>query len=257
MKCGYNVRGLLPGAMCPECGHPVGASVRDAADWPEPGWLMVLRRGIDLALATIGAWVVSVVIAWPIMGLFGLLGAVFAVAVVCILIPGVALLAAIRFSTPEPMRDDKPERAIARGAAVGVVACYIASLVLGMAGLDVLASAAMALGAAIAILGTAAATYWARHVARRVRARNLERAVFFVGWCDVVVGVVGAGLILLLALSDLLGFDGPLVVFYGLALVMWFAVFFAFGVATVALMVWFRIALSHAIATRPGGVRPE
>jgi hypothetical protein len=53
-KCGYNLKTLPSGAVCPECGTAVGISL--AKDWlrySQESWLQELRRGTRLVIAGI------------------------------------------------------------------------------------------------------------------------------------------------------------------------------------------------------------
>jgi len=50
VSCGYNVRGLAPGHHCPECGIPVGASLRgELLQFANPRWVSRLHLGAALA----------------------------------------------------------------------------------------------------------------------------------------------------------------------------------------------------------------
>ncbi len=50
-KCRYNLRGLSTDSRCPECGTPVGFSVRgDFLRYSDPAWVDTLRRGVKLIL---------------------------------------------------------------------------------------------------------------------------------------------------------------------------------------------------------------
>src|SRR5262245_50051536 len=45
-KCNYNLRGLDPDSRCPECGTPVGLSLKgDLLRYSHPQWLGTIRRG--------------------------------------------------------------------------------------------------------------------------------------------------------------------------------------------------------------------
>jgi len=51
-KCGYNLRGLSPGSLCPECGTPIAVSVSgDLLQFCEPTWVRLLARGTKLIVA--------------------------------------------------------------------------------------------------------------------------------------------------------------------------------------------------------------
>jgi hypothetical protein len=49
--CGYNLRGLMPGGRCPECGSPVDRSVHgNLLRYADRGWLEKLLLGVRLML---------------------------------------------------------------------------------------------------------------------------------------------------------------------------------------------------------------
>ncbi len=51
IRCGYNLRGLTPEKVCPECGTPVGRSVHgNLLRYADPHWLGKLRLGAALML---------------------------------------------------------------------------------------------------------------------------------------------------------------------------------------------------------------
>ena len=59
-KCAYNLRGLHQNGKCPECGTPVGLSIRgNLLCYSDPEWVDKLARGVDLILWGLLAMVVA------------------------------------------------------------------------------------------------------------------------------------------------------------------------------------------------------
>jgi hypothetical protein len=53
-KCQYDLRSLSVEGRCPECGTPVGLSIRgDLLRYSDPAWLHMLRRGITFVIAAV------------------------------------------------------------------------------------------------------------------------------------------------------------------------------------------------------------
>jgi hypothetical protein len=59
--CGYNLRGLSPAGVCPECGLPTRDSLGDHA--ARPRWLRTVRRGALLLGGGMGLGVIAVALA--------------------------------------------------------------------------------------------------------------------------------------------------------------------------------------------------
>lgn len=69
IHCGYNLRGLVPGGMCPECGHAIDEALRgDLLRFANPDWLRKLRLGIALQLWGIGLGIVLGAIVGGLIG---------------------------------------------------------------------------------------------------------------------------------------------------------------------------------------------
>ena len=68
-RCGYNLRGLKPDGLCPECGTPIGLSISgDLLRFADPAWLEKLALGIRYIL-----WGLAVAVLFGILG--GVVGA--------------------------------------------------------------------------------------------------------------------------------------------------------------------------------------
>lgn len=65
VSCGYNVRGLTPDHHCPECGIPVGASLRgELLQFADPRWVWRLHLGSVLACWGSLAILIDVALDW-------------------------------------------------------------------------------------------------------------------------------------------------------------------------------------------------
>lgn len=72
-KCGYNLRGLQPDSICPECATPVGRSIRgDYLRFADPDWVETMANGmnwivtglfVSIALGCAGAGTVGAIAA--------------------------------------------------------------------------------------------------------------------------------------------------------------------------------------------------
>lgn len=72
IRCGYNLRGLSKGGLCPECGIPIERSLRgDLLKYADPEWLEKLRFGVSLKLWNI---VLSILLAFGVSILIGVAG---------------------------------------------------------------------------------------------------------------------------------------------------------------------------------------
>lgn len=73
IRCGYNLRTLATAGLCPECGHPVLATVRNSLGFANPLWLDGLRSSSALLgwtpIGLAGACAVSVLLAFITGGL--------------------------------------------------------------------------------------------------------------------------------------------------------------------------------------------
>jgi hypothetical protein len=85
VNCGYNLRGLVPSGLCPECGSPISRSVYgDFLRYADPAWLTKLRQGVTLIL-----WNMLIALCLGICGgigaiLMGRVGPLLTIAVQCV-----------------------------------------------------------------------------------------------------------------------------------------------------------------------------
>lgn len=127
IHCGYNLRGLAPGGLCPECGCAIDESLRgDLLRFANLDWLRRVRWGLSFALIAIAieaAWeiVTELELFVPILGIglfIGSVGELF------------KFTSALLISTPEPHKflDGKSvtiRRAI-RGTAAADIILFMA-----------------------------------------------------------------------------------------------------------------------------------
>ncbi len=72
MGCGYNLRGLSPEGLCPECGRPISDALRgDRLEFADADWLERLRFGASLKLWNIALMIIVGLLAGGLVGIFG------------------------------------------------------------------------------------------------------------------------------------------------------------------------------------------
>ncbi|MBT8484759.1 MAG: hypothetical protein KJO43_04205 [Phycisphaerae bacterium] len=143
-SCGFNLRGLAPDGRCPECGAPVGRSIRgDHLIYSDPSYLDSLRLGIVCILisAIIQCALILTGITVGVLFVLGLASDWFtmtntpawvAVGPDYLMIPFVmlALYGWWRFSAPDPAvqsgdRGDRPRRIVRVTTVILVVATFL------------------------------------------------------------------------------------------------------------------------------------
>lgn len=72
IHCGYNLRGLTPGGMCPECGNPIAESLRgDLLRYANSKWLRRVQWGLAIAIFSVGIDIVLQFSAGWLSSLYG------------------------------------------------------------------------------------------------------------------------------------------------------------------------------------------
>ena len=72
-KCQYNLRSLRLVGRCPECGTPVGLSIKgDFLCYSDPDWLQSLRLGVNCTLGAVAVAIVAEFINEPGRSVAGL-----------------------------------------------------------------------------------------------------------------------------------------------------------------------------------------
>ncbi len=193
-KCGYNLRGLLPDGVCPECATAVGRSLHgDLLRFCDPDWVQTLASGMNWIVAGI---VASIVLGCMGGGLTGILGAVrpgiAAMPIMASRLVG-ALIVFVgywRVTTPDPGRveeeSSRSARKLVRVAQVAGIALLPSNVAAGFipASLQVLL---MIGSAVVGIAGVFAIFVYARQLASRIPDDKLARNTRIVMWGSVVV----------------------------------------------------------------------
>jgi hypothetical protein len=208
VSCGYNLRGLNPNSICPECATPIGRSAHgDFLRFSDPTWVETLAEGMQWIVAGI---LVSIVVGGCVGGGVSALGAAGgntqAVTLFMALLGlGISLIYFVGYwkvTAPDPAKMD-PSTAIDARQIVRFWA--ISSVILTPVGhflppsLDVLPISIMVIGGAIDIAGTIAAFLYAIMLAQRVPDLRLAGQTRIVMWGT----IIWATLILLSAFAFL------------------------------------------------------
>jgi len=185
-KCGYNLRGLLPDGVCPECATAVGRSLHgDLLRFCDPDWVQTLASGMNWIVAGIVLSVVLGCLGTGVSGAFGMIrtwtsatsGATVAVQL------GVGLVSLIgywKFTSPDPTRSGVERfpaaRSLVRAAQVVDYVSKPASALLASAP-KALALPVMIADAAVGIVGIFAVFTYARQLALRIPDDSLARQI--------------------------------------------------------------------------------
>lgn len=198
--CGYNLMGLSPTGMCPECGLEIGKSLQtDRLDFADPRWMDTLAKGSKLL-----AWwlVLGIVLGMVVGGVLGAVGTnnpqVQAVGESAFqLLSTIIMLAAVWWvTTPEPREWENA------GSTSRVVARYgyAASLGLSLIALAMVAAVPIAagvselLGGLCGLIGMFALFVYYRTLALRIPDASLAKQTQTVMWglgITMAVAIVG------------------------------------------------------------------
>jgi Flp pilus assembly protein TadD len=208
VRCGYNLRGLTPEKICPECGTPVGRSVHsNLLRYSDPHWLGKLRLGAALVLWNI---VIAILLGgaaitftlWRFPPMAEAIGSSIAAALV--------LWAIILVTTREP-RISHPEdpvtlrRFVRLSATAGFVGTLVAALgpYLGGGAIVLIVVASLQLAGIVAYFGQ---FVYLRRFARRIPNGKLARSTTIVMWGFVLAyGLIAVSRIMLLTGGALAG----------------------------------------------------
>src|SRR2546423_1924348 len=204
-KCAYNLRGLHQNGKCPECGTPVGLSIRgNLLCYSDPEWVDKLARGVDLILWGLLAMVVATAAATGLFFALGqrgqILGQIVAVGASAIGFVGAWLLTA-----PDPGSEEQAQIVTARKFVRFALVFAMIENLLSIAKSDQhphpLVSAIFGIGLVIAaiigVIGEMARLYYLEKIALRIPDQALAKRAHTVRWgygislaCSMVFGAI-------------------------------------------------------------------
>ncbi len=194
-KCGYNLRGLLPDGVCPECATAVGRSLHgDLLRFCDPDWVQTLASGmnwivwgiiIGVALSCAGGGLGSLLMSFRPRGI-----ATLPVTGAKLVGTVVAMVGYWMVTTPDPGRvAAEPSHSSRRLVRITqVIGLLLAPTSLGLGIIPSLLQILLAIGSSAAwIVGIFAIFMYARHLALRIPDDTLARNTRIVMWGVVVV----------------------------------------------------------------------
>jgi len=189
-KCSYNLRGLHQNGKCPECGTPVGLSIRgNLLCYSDPEWVDKLSRGIDwilwglLAGLVAGAAATVVVVAMGPRAQF--LGQLIGVGASVVGFIGAWLL-----TTPDPGAEEASQMVTARKIVRFALVFAMAENLLSVAGagekphplISALFGIGLVVASIIAVIGEIARLFYLEKIALRIPDQALARRAHTVRW---------------------------------------------------------------------------
>lgn len=198
-KCGYNLRGLLPDGVCPECATAVGRSLHgDLLRFCDPDWVQKLASGMN--------WIVAGIVATVALSCAGggLAGALsiwrpgdFVLPMIAAQFIGAMILFVgyWRVTSPDPGRvqteNQLAARRLVRGTQIISLATIPLTPVLGASSTLIRATITIA-RTIVWIVGLLALSIYARQLALRIPDDKLARSTRIVMWGFTLVAALTA-----------------------------------------------------------------
>jgi len=188
--CSYNVRGQHESGKCPECGTPVGISIRgNLLRYSDPAWVEKLLRGVDLILWGLLTTLLGSGVAVVLQFTMGSRAHSFT-QLVMILASGVGVIGAWLLTTPDPGTAEESQMVTAREVARFALIFGIGEGILGMWSehqdlapfIRGLLGVALALAAIVMVVGEVARLYYLKKLAMRIPDPALVKRANMLCW---------------------------------------------------------------------------
>lgn len=181
ISCGYNLRGLSPDSVCPECGIPIGRSqYGNLLRYSDPTWVKQLSSGMN--------WVIAAIIVGILSGCVGQLlirSANVSLGLFVSLVPAVLhLLGYIYLTAPDPsaVETEITARQVVRGLAVANFVLTLATMASALGGQSLVVLICTALGQVVSIAFLFALGRHMSQLAFRIPDPTLARRTRIVVW---------------------------------------------------------------------------
>jgi len=207
--CSYNVRGLHQGGKCPECGTPVGLSIRgNLLRYSDPAWVDKLSRGVDLILWGLLAALLASVAGMVLVIAMGPRRGQILAHIIGVLASLIGFIGAWLLTTPDPGSSEQPQTVtagkIVRFALVFAMVQNLLSIVSTGEKLQPFFSAMIGILLIIAVLigviGEIARLYYFEKLATRIPDESLVIRARTIKWgygiSLAVAGIFGAAAVL-------------------------------------------------------------
>jgi hypothetical protein len=206
--CSYNVRGLSQDGKCPECGTPVGLSIRgNLLCYSDPAWVEKLLKGIDLILWGLLASVVASGLGVGIVFAMGPRGTPFFQGIT-ILASAVGVIGAWLLTSPDPGTEEQSQVVTARKIVRFALLFGVAESILTMWSerehahpfVGALIGVALILAAMVTVVGEVARLYYLKKLAMRIPDTALAKRANMLCWgygiSLAVVGIFSGAMVL-------------------------------------------------------------
>jgi hypothetical protein len=207
--CSYNLRGLHQDGKCPECGTPVGLSIRgNLLRYSDPVWVDKLSRGVDLILWGLLAGLLASFAGIVLVFAMGPARGQVLAQIIGVLASIVGFIGAWLLTTPDPGSTEQPQTVtagkIVRFALVFAMIQNLLSIFSTDEKLNPFLSALIGIlliiAALLGVVGEIARLYYFEKLALRIPDEALARRAHIVKWgygiSLAVAGVFGAVILL-------------------------------------------------------------